>query len=325
MSTANRIHTFLAARLAAGESAVLVTVTDVTGASVRNPGAQMAVAANGEHAGSLSGGCIERAVAAEAMDVLRAGAPRRIAYGAGSPIIDIRLPCGGRVDLLFTPLRDSALPDLVLAGHRARRAGTIALPAGPGEPGPGEAMATGWAQDESRFHVRMVPPLRLVIAGHGGAVEALVALAGAMDIDCHVLSPDPAIIARLENRAVAATLLDTPRETRAIAGDAWSATVFLFHDHDWEAALIGAALAGPGLYVGAMGSRRTHAARIEGLRAAGIAEADLARIVSPIGLIPSSRDPETLALSILAEVVSTFNAAKARAEAGEPAHGEGVA
>lgn len=313
MSTTKRIHTFLSERLHAGHGAVLVTVTDVTGASVRNPGAQMAVGHDGEYIGSLSGGCIEKAVVAEALEALAAGAARRVAYGAGSPIIDIRLPCGGRVDLLFTPLGDAALPDSVLAAHRARRPITLALPAVPGQaPAFGTDGDTGWSDDGAVFHVRLVPPLRLVIAGHGATVEALVALAGAIDADCEVLSPDADIVARLTARGIAAAALETPRAASALSGDVWTAFVFLFHDHDWEGALIAAALAAPSLYVGAMGSRKTHAARLETLGAAGVAQVDLARIVSPIGLIPSSRDPETLALSTLAQVVDAYNTAVAQ-------------
>jgi len=308
MSTTKRIHRFLSDRLNAGQGAVLVTVTDVTGASVRNPGAQMAVGHDGEYVGSLSGGCIEKAVVAEALEALAAGTPRRIAYGAGSPIIDIRLPCGGRVDLLFTPLGDATLPDSVLAAHRARRPITLALPTGPGQPpATSTASETGWSADRQVFRVRLVPPLRLVIAGHGATVEALVALAGAIDVACEVLSPDADIVARLAAGGTRAAVLETPRAAPTLAGDAWTAFVFLFHDHDWEEALITAALAAPSLYVGAMGSRKTHAARLEALSAAGFPMADLARIISPIGLIPSSRDPETLALSTLAQVVDAYN------------------
>jgi xanthine dehydrogenase accessory factor len=310
MSTSKRIYAFLSDRLSAAQACVLVTVTDVTGASVRNPGAQMAVSSQGDYVGSLSGGCIETAIVGEALEALRSEAPRRIAYGAGSPIIDIRLPCGGRVDLLFTPLTHSGVIAEVRGAMADRRCTTLVLPSSGNAVTLAPGGATGWTAGGEAFCVRLVPPLRLVIAGHGAAVEALAALAGAMDIDCEVLTPDQLIADRLGAHGLPVHVLETRGDTAAITGDPWTAFAFFFHDHDWEDALIGAALGGPSLYVGAMGSRKTHAARCDHLRALGTAQADLDRIVAPIGLIPSSRDPETLALSALAQIVDAYNSAK---------------
>ena len=82
---------------------------------MRNPGTMMGVAQDGSFEGSLSGGCIENAVVAEALDTLKAGAPRVVRFGAGSPYLDITLPCGGGLDLLLAPLGDSAFAPQALA------------------------------------------------------------------------------------------------------------------------------------------------------------------------------------------------------------------
>ena len=66
------------------------------------------------------------------------------------------------------------------------------------------------------------------------------------------------------------------------------------------------ALARDAFFIGAMGSRATHRNRIEALRALGAQENAIARIHAPIGLIPSTRDPETLALSTLAQIVDAY-------------------
>lgn len=300
-----RIFRFLHQRLSAEERGCLVTVTDVTGASVRNPGAHMGVSAGGEYRGSLSGGCIEKAVVAEALEAIAAQAPRQVAYGAGSPVIDIRLPCGGRVDLLFTPLADASLIEQALASLERRMPCTLALPTNESEPHLAELGDTGWAGGS--FNARHVPPLRLLVAGHGGSVEALVRQAHALDIGCEVATPDEEIIGQLAGVGCKTSLLARLTDALPAKPDPWTAVVFYFHDHDWEAHLLKQALASPAFFIGAMGSRSTHETRCKGLREMGLSDDEVARIVAPIGLIPSSRDPDTLALSTLAQVVDRYN------------------
>jgi len=298
------ILAFLRDSLKSGKRACLVTVTDVTGGSVRNPGAHMAVVEDGNACGSLSGGCIEKAVVAEAAKAIAADVPHRIAYGAGTPIIDIRLPCGGRVDLLFSPLSSSEAIDDLLDRLAARRPAVLALPAG--EPEVLETGETGWAQET--FLVRHHPPLRLVIAGHGGTVEALVRQAGALGIASRIATPDPDIAAALGSTQTGVRLLTRIGEPLGIALDPWSAIAFFFHDHDWETRLLAEALGSRAFFIGAMGSRATHENRLAFLREARVDEEELGRIAAPIGLIPSSRDPETLALSALSQIVDRYNA-----------------
>jgi xanthine dehydrogenase accessory factor len=103
-------------------------------------------------------------------------------------------------------------------------------------------------------------------------------------------------------------LLKTPAAHPALVLDRWSALVMLFHDHDWETALLEQGLAQEALYIGAMGSRRTHSSRLAALADAGVPSEQAARIRGPIGLIPAARDPETLALSVLAEIVAAWQA-----------------
>jgi len=79
----------------------------------------------------------------------------------------------------------------------------------------------------------------------------------------------------------------------------------MFHDHDWEVALLSQALSSEAFYIGAMGSERTHKLRCEALGEAGVSAENIARIKGPIGLIPSMRDANLLALSALAEIVQT--------------------
>ena len=265
-----------------GVSGVLITLVAIEGSSSRAIGTQMAVLADGRQVGSFSGGCIERAIAAEALDVLAGGRPRCVRYGSGSPYIDVRLPCGGGIDLLFSPRPDPAAIAAALARLAAREPAELAL---------GE-------------HVQhYAPALRLVAIGHGEDLTALVRLARAYGVEVAAWAP---VSEGLSEAGIAPLITRT--RLPMIASDRWTAIVFLFHDHDWEEALLPQALALPAFYHGAVGSRRTHRARIDRLRAAGVSPAQLDALRGSIGLIPGTRDPATLALSILAELVQDYTA-----------------
>ncbi len=92
-----------------GERCALVTLVGVDGNSPRAEGAQMAVSETGQWSGYISGGCLEAAIALEAVAAIKAGKPRLLRYGKGSPYLDIRLPCGSGLDVFIQPMRDAAL------------------------------------------------------------------------------------------------------------------------------------------------------------------------------------------------------------------------
>ena len=87
--------------------------------------------------------------------------------------------------------------------------------------------------------------------------------------------------------------------------DRLTAVALLFHDHEWEMAILRRALASPAFYIGAMGSVRAAEQRLAGLAATHTVDpSQLARIKAPIGLIRQLRDPDLLAVSVLAEIVA---------------------
>lgn len=240
----------------------------------------MVVIDDGAVCGSFSGGCIDDAVVAEALDVARTGQSRTVRFGSGSPYIDLRLPCGGAIDLLFTPLPPVAEIDQVLRQLDARRPGFLSLGA--------------WTQS-------YLPPLRVTAFGQGEDIAALVRTARAIGIMVQGYAPrtdrnrDPAI-----SELALRTLLPE------IVGDRWTAVVFAFHDRDWEEFLLPHALTIKAFYYGAVGSLRTHSARVAALRERGVRSDQIDKLRGTIGLIPGTRDPGTLALSILAEVVQEY-------------------
>lgn len=301
--------------LAGERPGVLVTLTGIEGSSSRALGTQMAIMADGSHAGSFSGGCIEAAVVAEALSVLNeGGAGRVVRYGSGSPYIDIRLPCGGGIDLLFTPRPDRAVLNAALDMLERRQPVAMAIDAQGVSIGP---------RDDGTFIRRYDPLLRIVAVGQGEDLAALARLAAGFGVAVDALVPDRDSAAPAGVPGITLHRLLTTVQMPQIATDPWTAVVFLFHDRDWEAFLLPQALAWPAFYHGAIGSARTHRARIAALQAAGVPAASIASLRGTIGLIPATRDPATLALSILAEVVQDYHACAGRAVALAPpaAHG----
>lgn len=295
---------FILARADEGVDCVLVTLVAVIGGSSRGVGTQMAVAADGRRIGSFSGGCVEDAVATEALETLHEGWGHVVRYGIGSPYIDIRLPCGGGIDLLFTPKPDINVIRNAVALLDSRKPAALCL----------ECDRITLVQSthqiawngEEMVHCYQ-PPLRIHVFGQGEDLTAFSKLAKAFGAQVHALCPEPSTCDELETEGIAATRIVTRNTLPLTESDRWSAIVFLFHGRDWEEHLLPQALALPAFYHGAIGSRRTHDARMETMRAGGVPIDKIERLRSHIGLIPATRDPATLALSILAELVAEYN------------------
>lgn len=299
------ILNFLAARADEGIDCTLVTLAAVTRGSSRAVGAQMAVAADGRRIGSFSGGCVEDAVATEAVDALDEGWGHVVRYGVGSPYIDIRLPCGGGIDLLFTPRPDPAVIRQALTLLQARHQAALRIECD-------RVLLTDPTDQTTWDGVALThcyqPPLKIHAFGQGEDLTAFCRLSKAFGTSIHALSPEADTCAILEAEGIAASLLHTRNTLPLKQVDPWSAIVFLFHGRDWEEGLLPQTLAFPAFYHGAIGSRRTHAARLEALRAAGVPDDQIATLRGHIGLIPATRDPATLALSVLSEIVAEYNA-----------------
>lgn len=297
---------FVLNRSREGVGTILVTLTAIEGSSPRAIGAQMAVAADGRYVGSFSGGCIEAAVVAEAIGTLARGRAKLVRFGAGSPYLDIRLPCGGGIDLLFNPGPDPDAIAELLSRHDRREAAVLLLShAGVVLEAASEGDCPGWRDDGFRLYY--APTLRVVAIGQGEELTALARLAASFGADISVLSPDERALGSLAAegfdtfRLTARTLLPPVRT------DAWTAILSLFHDRDWEEELLPLALRLPSFYIGAIGSRRTQDIRRDALRAAGVPEDLRQKLRTSVGLIPATRDPATLALSALSQIVQEYH------------------
>lgn len=277
-------HTALAAFAAArqaGEPAALCTITAIEGSFSRRLGAQLTVRQDGTTAGDLADGCLEAALATDALVAMASATPVLKRYGAGSPAIDFRLPCGGGLDIAIDPVVPNEAATGALARLEAREPATLSLWAG-----------------ETHFARSYIPALRLVICGAGPEPEALLALAGVFGTAAEWLHPASA----------GTSGLSLDKAPVGVAVDPWTAIILLFHDHDWEAALLPWAVASPAFMVGAQGGDKARANREVMLAASGFDAATIARVRGPVGLIGRARDARVLALSILAETVARYEA-----------------
>lgn len=286
----------------AGQAAALVTVIGIDGSSSRGLGAQMAVSADGRWLGHISSGCLERDVVAQAQGALAARANRRLRYGRGSPFLDIALPCGSGLDVLVTVAPEPRALSLTVDELAARRPCVLRLDpearvGGASFEAEGDAAGRGFARS-------LRPSLRIIAAGRGAELATFAAVARAAGYDVLALSPEIGALAACADAGAETARLESPEAPPPLGCDPWTAFLLLFHDRDWDAALLAPALAGPAGYVGAVGSRRTQALRIAELAAAGVPPEHLARLRGPVGLVPATRDPAALAVSALAEIVS---------------------
>jgi xanthine dehydrogenase accessory factor len=251
----------------------LCTIVNIEGSFSRRLGAQLAVHPDGSVTGSLADGCLEKELARE---VAGGGERRLIRYGAGSPKIDFRLPCGGGLDILIDPDPDREACRAAVARLDAREAARLALP----QPSPLAAR-------------RYVPDLRLALFGEGPELAAMAQVAGAAGIAVETHARDDSDMA----------LGQVPDHLTA---DRWTAIVLLFHDHEWERAILQWALTTPAFLIGAQGGAPARAAREGQLLDLGFAPEQVARIASPIGTVKHSREPLALALSALAGIAGEY-------------------
>jgi xanthine dehydrogenase accessory factor len=149
------------------------------------------------------------------------------------------------------------------------------------------------------------PPLRLIVVGAVHVAQALVPMAAGLGFAVTVVDPRRAF-ATEERFAGSVTLRDEwPDEAmEALAPDTRTAIVTLTHDPKLDDPALEVALRSAAFYIGALGSRRTHAKRVARLQEAGFGEEAIARIAAPIGLDIGAVTAPEIALSIISEVVA---------------------
>ncbi|MBD8547542.1 XdhC family protein [Sphingomonas sp. CFBP 8760] len=295
-----------AARDWRGDRLALATVVSTWGSAPRPRGSHMLIHADGRFEGSVSGGCVETDILQTAAEVI-AGAPFQVKnYGvADAAAWEVGLPCGGEIAVMVQPVSAEGFdPELFDRIVEARERGdalavTTDLATGHSDLRPVE---TGQV-----FVNRYDPPRRLLIVGAVQIAQALTGLAHQLGIDTVVIDPRARFLTA--ERFPGTTLDDRwPDEAiEAYRPGPSTAVVTLSHDIKIDDPALIAALASEAAYVGALGSRRSHAARRERLAAAGVAPAAIDRIDAPVGIDIGAIGPSEIALSIAAAVIGAFH------------------
>ncbi|WP_082523838.1 MULTISPECIES: XdhC family protein [unclassified Methylobacterium] len=175
------------------------------------------------------------------------------------------------------------------------------------------------------FLTVQVPPVRLVVIGAVHISQALCPMAAALDLSVSVIDPRTAFAT--PDRFPGTTLVTQwPDEAFASSVpplDRYCALVALTHDPKIDDPALIAALKAQCFYVGALGSRKTHARRVERLTEAGFSAAEIGRIAAPIGLDIGAVSPAEIAVSILAQIVASQRKSSAGQAAGTPGQAAG--
>lgn len=282
----------------------LAFIAGIEGPSYRPLGAGMTVLDRRDWVGTLSSGCIEADIALHALEARRAGVPRLVRYGRGSPYIDIKLPCGGGLEILLLPRPDRDILTTLKDRRKARTPATLTIDIPSGHMSLDQAGPTERAGDS--LSIRFEPEPRFLVFGKGPEAGTFAALVQSAGYPSLLLSPDEETLRGGRRMGCPTRHLNGPSFPNDIEADFRTAIVLFFHDHDWEPPILQKAFETDAFYIGAQGSRAAAATRSEALQALGTVSADIDRLSGPIGLIPSARDARTLAVSVLSEVLATL-------------------
>ncbi|MCB0631815.1 MAG: XdhC family protein [Saprospiraceae bacterium] len=321
-----------------GLSYAVATVIQTWGSAPRPVGSVMAVSEKLDMAGSVSGGCVEGAVVKEVKGVLESGKPKVLAFGVSNDQAwSVGLTCGGKVTVFLEPVsQQTALnrrlydsldkqEPCILVSHLQEEdlERSLIFPDGSteGDPVPQEvkdaaldhyrSRKSGTAETASgEWFIRIYPRLsRLFVIGAAHIAVDLVHLARYFGFEPIVIDPRGIFTDRTVFTTPPKDLIrDWPAEVLPnYEMDAYTYAVLLSHDPKIDDQALHLLMNSDIAYIGALGSKRTHARRIERLQEAGYSEEQIARIHGPIGVHINARSAREIALSIMAELIMIKN------------------
>ncbi|QFY60221.1 XdhC family protein [Rhizobium grahamii] len=308
-----------------GRDVAIATVIETWGSAPRPVGSHLVIDGEGNFEGSVSGGCVEGAVIAEALDVIADRAAKTLEFGvADETAWRVGLSCGGRIRVYL----ESLSFDIERLNDCRDRREAVALITSLDD---GKAFIAAEGQEiapalratldgafrsgksalvevegKSFFLNVYLPPPEIVVIGAVHISQVLAPMAKLAGFDIRIIDPRTAFATpdRFPDvELVADWPIDVLKERPL---DRYTALVAVTHDPKIDDFAIAEALRAGCLYVGALGSRKTHASRLERLRAEGFDDAVLAGIHAPIGLNIGASNPAEIAVAILADVIQSL-------------------
>ncbi|QJI29998.1 XdhC family protein [Pseudomonas sp. ADAK18] len=295
----------------AGQCVWLCTVLATYGSAPRAPGSLLAVNAEGQWIGSLSGGCVEEDFLARVAEGAFPEAVNVVRYGEGDdPRSRGSLPCGGILDVLVERLEaDCAVQahlrelESALLGQR-RLIREIDLASGARSLFADAEQGVRIEREIDRVRVRVGAAQRLLLAGYSSVAQACAEFAVGLGFEVILCDPRDEVLEGvvLNNVEIRRQLPSVFIEGGGCHRD--TAVVALTHDPRIDDLAMMEAVRTEAFYIGVMGSMQTSQKRFERLRrTGGLSEAQLARIHAPIGLNLGSKTPAEIALAVLADIL----------------------
>ncbi|MFC3051349.1 XdhC family protein [Kordiimonas pumila] len=301
--------------LTEGSRVILAVVAKTWGSAPRQTGSLMVVHEHGHFSGSVSGGCVEGAVIAEAQALSSTLADstasycKTLNYKVGpDEAWQVGLACGGEIRIILFSLRADNIAAIEESLHKtgtAREKCTLRLIKQSGDAvclsNVAESAVT---ETDTHIDLTLSPKQRLYITGAVHIAETLAPLAGQCGFDVTVIDPR-GMFTENHGYGGVTVVCDWPDEYfSANPLDSECALVTLTHDPKIDDAALIMALESNVFYIGSLGSKKTQATRISRLKAQEIPDTSLARIHGPVGLNIGAKSPQEIAVSIMAEIIA---------------------
>lgn len=325
-----------------GKPFAISTVIKTWGSSPRPVGSSMIVNAEGDMAGSVSGGCVEGAVVKESSGVIESGLSKRLNYGVSDDDAwAVGLSCGGSIRVFTEPFNsiDDDIRSQLLECLKTNVSCVLASRVADDQPlhtlfvyrhgqvkvfgaSPSDELTAFAAEaytsrkhntveiGDDAFFLRVFPRRsQMLIIGAAHVTTHLVDLGALFDFETVVIDPRGAFAQRTQFNTAPDRIIESyPAEVlKDFDLDPYTYAVILSHDPKIDDNALQVLLPSNVAYIGALGSKKTHAKRVARLEAAGFTTGQIERIHAPIGLSINARTPMEIAMSIMAQIIEVKN------------------
>ena len=293
-----------------GRDCAVATVTANWGSAPRQVGAIMIIDDKGNFEGSVSGGCVDGDVVFEALDAMKTGKPRLRDYGiTNDQAWQVGLACGGQLEVFIEAWNNKDLSKEIEQGQSDSQSFVLKKSLKTGEQSLEsiDVLDRLKSQKEGEYFLQLFEPEpRLIIIGGVHISQALIPMVREFNWGVELIDPRDSYVTeeRFPNMSIHRRWPD--EAIQELKPNSKTAIVALSHDAKLDDPGLIAAVRSEAGYIGALGSTRSHAKRVERLVAAGVSEAELEKISAPVGLDIGAMGPQEIAVSILAEIIATF-------------------